>query len=88
MALNLHKRERSTRVGIKAKRKKAGWDRGYLLKVLYPGKCDYPAGETLELPTARRYHMLRDARIGGDTFEIYKLVMARALVGDRVDLQG
>ena len=45
-------------------------------------------GETLELPTARRYHMLRDARIGGDTFEIYKFATARALLGGRVDLQG
>ena len=46
LALNLHKQERSTRVDIKAKRKKAGWDRGYLLKVLYP-KCDSPAGGNL-----------------------------------------
>ena len=44
--------------------------------------------ETLELPTAHRYHMLRDARIGVGTPEVHKLVMARTLVGDRVDLQG
>ena len=46
LALNLYKQEHSTRVDIKAKRKKAGWDRGYLLKVLYP-KCDSPAGGNL-----------------------------------------
>ena len=34
LALNLLKRERSAKVGIKAKRKKAGWDFDYLLKVL------------------------------------------------------
>ena len=35
-ALNLLKQERTARVGIKAKRKKAGWDYPYLLKVLSP----------------------------------------------------
>ena len=45
-------------------------------------------GETLELPTAHWYHMLRDARIGVGAPEVHKLVMARTLVGDRVDLQG
>ena len=34
LALNLLKQERSAKVGIKAKRKKAGWDFDYLLKVL------------------------------------------------------
>ena len=34
LALNLLKRERSARVGVKAKRKKAGWDYDYLLRVL------------------------------------------------------
>ena len=34
LALNLLKGEQSTKVGIKAKRKKAGWDYDYLLKVL------------------------------------------------------
>ena len=88
MALNLHKRERSTRVGIKAKRQKAGWYCEYLLKVVSQENAITLLRETLELPTARRYHMLRDARIGGDTFEIYKFATARALLGGRVDLQG
>ena len=35
-ALNLLKQERTAKVGIKAKRKKAGWDFDYLLKVLSP----------------------------------------------------
>ena len=34
MALNMLKRENTLRVGIAAKRKKAGWDTQYLLKVL------------------------------------------------------
>ena len=34
LALNLLKQERSAKVGIKAKRKKAGWDYPYLLKIL------------------------------------------------------
>ena len=34
MALNLLAQERSTRVGVKAKRHRAGWDNAYLLKVL------------------------------------------------------
>ena len=34
LALNLLKQESTARVGIKAKRKKAGWDHDYLLKVL------------------------------------------------------
>ena len=34
LALSLLKQERSAKVGIKAKRKKAGWDFDYLLKVL------------------------------------------------------
>ena len=34
LALNLLKQERSAKVGIKAKRKKAGWDFDYLTKVL------------------------------------------------------
>lgn len=34
LALNLLKQERSAKVGIKAKRKKAGWDFPYLMKVL------------------------------------------------------
>ena len=33
-ALNLLKQERTVKVGIKAKRKKAGWDFNYMLKVL------------------------------------------------------
>ena len=73
---------------IKAKRKKAGWDRGYLLKVVSQENAITLLRETLELPTARRYHMLRDARIGGGAPEVHKLVMARALLGGRVDLQG
>lgn len=34
MALNLLRHEKSTKVGIAAKRKGVGWDQGYLLKVL------------------------------------------------------
>ena len=33
-AVNLLKQEKSSRVGIEAKRKQAGWDENYLLKVL------------------------------------------------------
>jgi hypothetical protein len=33
-ALNLPKHETSAKVGIKARRKMAGWDDAYLLKVL------------------------------------------------------
>ena len=34
IALNLLRRENSHKRGIKARRKRAGWDRGYLLHVL------------------------------------------------------
>jgi predicted transposase YbfD/YdcC len=34
IALNLLKNEKSTKVGVKGKRLKAGWDEGYLIKVL------------------------------------------------------
>jgi predicted transposase YbfD/YdcC len=34
IALNLLKRERQHKRGIKARRKRAGWDRDYLLQVL------------------------------------------------------
>ncbi len=34
LALNLLKQERTAKVGIKVKRKKAGWDFDYLIKVL------------------------------------------------------
>ena len=35
IALNLLKQERSSKVGVKIKRNKAGWDNDYLLKVLF-----------------------------------------------------
>ena len=34
MAMNLHKRDTGVKVGIEARRKKAGWDDDYLLLVL------------------------------------------------------
>ena len=45
-------------------------------------------GETLDLPIAHWYHILRHARIGGGTSEIHKFVMARGLLDDRVNFQG
>ena len=45
-------------------------------------------GETLDMPIAHWYHMLRHARIGGGTSEIHKFVMARALLAGRVNFQG
>ena len=45
-------------------------------------------GETLDLPIAHWYHILRHARIGGGTSEIHKLVMARGLLDGRVSFQG
>ena len=36
MALNMLKQEKTAKVGIKARRKRAGWDQSYLLKVLSP----------------------------------------------------
>ena len=38
IALNLLKAEKSLKRGIKIKRLKAGWDKGYLLKILFGGK--------------------------------------------------
>jgi hypothetical protein len=35
IALSLLKQDKSLKVEIKSKRLKAGWDEGYLLKVLY-----------------------------------------------------
>ena len=53
MAVNMLKQETTAKVGIKAKRKKAGWDYDYLLKDLYL-KCDCPgaAAAGSPLPTA------------------------------------
>ena len=38
LALNLLKNEKSTKVGVKSKRLKAGWDNGYMMKVLSVGR--------------------------------------------------
>jgi hypothetical protein len=38
LALNLLKNEKSTKVGVKNKRLKAGWDNDYMMKVLSTGK--------------------------------------------------
>ncbi len=45
-------------------------------------------GESLDLPIAHWYHLLRHARIGGGTSEIHKFVMARALLDGKVSFQG
>ena len=45
-------------------------------------------GETLDMPIAHWYHLLRHARIGGGTSEIHKFVMARALLDGRASFQG
>jgi predicted transposase YbfD/YdcC len=36
IALNMLNKENSTKIGIKAKRKKAGWDNQYLRKIISP----------------------------------------------------
>ena len=54
LALNLLKQERSAKVGIKAKRKKAGWDFDYLLKVL--SQCNAIALRRLSLPVQMGNH--------------------------------
>jgi hypothetical protein len=38
LALNLLNNEKSTKVGVKNKRLKAGWDNDYMMKVLSVGK--------------------------------------------------
>ena len=45
-------------------------------------------GETLDMPIAHWYLLLRHARIGGGTSEIHKIVMARALLNGSVSFQG
>ena len=45
-------------------------------------------GESLDMPIAHWYHMLRHARIGGGTSEIHKFVMARSLLNGNVNFQG
>ncbi len=45
-------------------------------------------GESLDLPIAHWYHLLRHARIGGGTSEVHKFVMARALLDGKVSFQG
>ena len=45
-------------------------------------------GETLDLPIAHWYHLLRHARIGGGTSEIHKFVMVRGLLDGSVNFQG
>ena len=42
MALNLLKQETTSKGGIKARRKRAGWDNVYLIKVLSQLRCDCP----------------------------------------------
>jgi hypothetical protein len=38
LALNLLNNEKSTKVGMKSKRLKAGWDDDYMMKVLSAGR--------------------------------------------------
>ena len=45
-------------------------------------------GETLDMPIAHWYLLLRHARIGGGTSESHKFVMARALLNGSVSFQG
>ena len=45
-------------------------------------------GESLDMPIAHWYLLLRHARIGGGTSEIHKFVMSRALLDGRVSFQG
>jgi predicted transposase YbfD/YdcC len=42
LALNLLKMEQTSKGGVKARRKRAGWDEDYLLKVLSQLRCDCP----------------------------------------------
>ncbi|WP_279625382.1 hypothetical protein [Xenorhabdus eapokensis] len=37
IALNLLKNEKSVKIGVKTKRQKAGWDNGYMMKILTVG---------------------------------------------------
>src|SRR5207245_6837700 len=55
IALNLLRREPHHKRGIKARRKRAGWDRDYLFQVLTgQAKCACPAGCTMSAAHSRR----------------------------------